>query len=85
LLRAHLDRRGFTDVEIVPLNGEHPAASPVDARSYRLEAAVRDVYGHLPVLIRSAPAAAMYPHHGTRHPHRHGRHHLSRLAPSRPR
>ena len=31
LLRAHLDRRGFTDVEVVPLSGEHPALSPVDA------------------------------------------------------
>jgi len=28
LLRAHLDRRGFTDIEIVKLGGEPPASSP---------------------------------------------------------
>jgi acetylornithine deacetylase/succinyl-diaminopimelate desuccinylase-like protein len=63
LLRAHLDRRGFSDVEVVPLNGEHPAASPVDASIVTAcEAAVREVYGHLPVLIPlSAGSGPMYP------------------------
>ena len=28
LLRAHLDRRGFTDIEIIKLGGEAPASSP---------------------------------------------------------
>ena len=45
LLRAHLDRRGFSDVEIVPLNGEHPATSPVDADIVTAcQSAVREVY-----------------------------------------
>ncbi len=30
LLRAHLDRRGFTDVEIVVLGGHRPGKTPVD-------------------------------------------------------
>jgi len=63
LLRAHLDRRGFTDVEIVPLNGDHPATSAVDAPIVTAcESAVREVYGHLPVLIPlSAGSGPMYP------------------------
>ncbi len=63
MLRAHLDRRGFSDVEVVPLNGEHPAASPVDAAIVTAcESAVREVYGHLPVLIPlSAGSGPMYP------------------------
>ena len=63
LLRAHLDRRGFSDVEIVPLNGEHPATSAVDAPIVAAcQAAVREVYGHEPVLIPlSAGSGPMYP------------------------
>jgi acetylornithine deacetylase/succinyl-diaminopimelate desuccinylase-like protein len=63
LLRAHLDRRGFGDVEIVPLNGEHPAASPVDAPIVAAcQTAVRDVYGHDAVMIPlSAGSGPMYP------------------------
>ncbi len=63
LLRAHLDRRGFNDVEIVPLNGEHPATSAVDAPIVTAcEVAARAVYGHLPVLIPlSAGSGPMYP------------------------
>jgi acetylornithine deacetylase/succinyl-diaminopimelate desuccinylase-like protein len=63
LLRAHLDRRGFGDVEIVPLNGEHPATSAVDAPIVAAcQSAVRDVYGHDPVLIPlSAGSGPMYP------------------------
>ena len=63
LLRAHLDRRGFSDVEVVPLNGEHPAASPVDAPIVAAcQTAVREVYGHDPVLIPlSAGSGPMYP------------------------
>ena len=30
LLRAHLDRRGFTDVEVVQLGGHRPGKTPVD-------------------------------------------------------
>ena len=63
LLRAHLDRRGFGDIEIVPLNGEHPAASPADAPIVAAcQAAVQRVYGHAPVMIPlSAGSGPMYP------------------------
>ena len=63
LLRAHLNRRGFGDVEIVPLNGEHPAASPVDAPIVAAcRTAVQQVYGHDPVMIPlSAGSGPMYP------------------------
>ncbi len=63
LLRAHLDRRGFGDVEIVPLNGEHPAVSTSEAAIVAAcRAAVRDVYQHDPVLIPlSAGSGPMYP------------------------
>ena len=63
LLRAHLDRRGFGDVEIVPLNGEHPALSAVDAPIVAAcQTAVQNVYGHTPVMIPlSAGSGPMYP------------------------
>ncbi len=63
LLRAHLDRRGFTDVEVVPLSGEHPALSAVDADIVTAcQAAARDVYGHEPVMIPLSPGSGpMYP------------------------
>jgi acetylornithine deacetylase/succinyl-diaminopimelate desuccinylase-like protein len=63
LLRAHLDRRGFGDVEIVPLNGEHPATSPIDAPIVAAcQTAVQNVYGHAPVMIPlSAGSGPMYP------------------------
>ncbi len=63
LLRTHLDRRGFGDVEIVPLNGEHPATSPANAAIVAAcQAAVEKVYGHAPVLIPlSAGSGPMYP------------------------
>ncbi len=63
LLRAHLDRRGFGDIEVVPLNGEHPAASPADAPIVAAcQAAVQQVYGQAPVLIPlSAGSGPMYP------------------------
>ncbi len=63
LLRAHLDRRGFGDVEIVPLNGEHPATSAADAPIVAAcQAAVQNVYGHAPVMIPlSAGSGPMYP------------------------
>jgi acetylornithine deacetylase/succinyl-diaminopimelate desuccinylase-like protein len=31
LLRAHLDRRGYTDIEIVQIGGLYPAKTPVDS------------------------------------------------------
>jgi acetylornithine deacetylase/succinyl-diaminopimelate desuccinylase-like protein len=63
LLRAHLDRRGFTDVDVVPLCGEHPALSPVDAKIVRdAQAAAREVYEHEPIMIPlSAGSGPLYP------------------------
>jgi acetylornithine deacetylase/succinyl-diaminopimelate desuccinylase-like protein len=63
LLRAHLDRRGFDDVEIVRLNGEHPAKSPLDAAVVRAAAeAAEVVYGRPPLLHPwAAGSGPMYP------------------------
>lgn len=56
LVRAHLDRRGFSDIEIIPHVGMVGAASdmaaPVVATAV---AAARQVYGHEPIV---------YPNHG---------------------
>ncbi len=51
LLRKHLDRRGFEDVEIIPMSGEHPAKSSPKAVIARaaIEAA-KAVYGQDPVV-----------------------------------
>ena len=63
LLRAHLDRRGFTDVEIVPLSAEHPAVSPVDAKIVgAARAAAREIYGQDPVMHPIVPGSGpMHP------------------------
>jgi acetylornithine deacetylase/succinyl-diaminopimelate desuccinylase-like protein len=51
LLRAHLDRRGFSDIEIVPGHGELPSRWPTDSLPARAAvAACRDVYGVEPVV-----------------------------------
>jgi acetylornithine deacetylase/succinyl-diaminopimelate desuccinylase-like protein len=51
LLRAHLDRRGFADVEIVPFHGEMPARSPSDTAVAKASvAAARETYGTDPVV-----------------------------------
>ena len=63
LLRQHLDRRGFSDVEIVELGGEHPARS--DPQAPIVQAAVeaaRAVYGQEPVVYPlMAGSGPMYP------------------------
>jgi len=63
LLRAHLDRRGFSDIDIVPLSGEHPALSPVEADIVTAcQSAAREVYQHEPVMIPLSPGSGpMYP------------------------
>nr|MDA8219409.1 M20/M25/M40 family metallo-hydrolase [Dehalococcoidales bacterium] len=51
VLREHLDRRGFADVEIIPSAGMMPAKSPLDAPI--VEKAVetaREVYGVEPIV-----------------------------------
>ena len=51
LLRAHLDRRGFEDVEIVPGHGEPPSRWPTDSLTAKAAVdACRGAYGTEPVV-----------------------------------
>jgi acetylornithine deacetylase/succinyl-diaminopimelate desuccinylase-like protein len=51
LLRAHLDRRGFSDIEILPGHGEPPSRWPTDSITARAAiAACRAAYGTEPVV-----------------------------------
>ena len=51
LLRAHLDRRGFSDIEITPMHGEKPSRWPADtAVAIAAIAACRATYGVEPVV-----------------------------------
>ncbi|TMK26946.1 MAG: M20/M25/M40 family metallo-hydrolase [Actinobacteria bacterium] len=51
LLRAHLDRRGFEDVEIRPGHGEPPSRWPTDSVTAKAAVdACRDTYGTEPVV-----------------------------------
>ena len=55
LLRAHLDRRGFHDVEFTAEEGEHPYRGPADAPLVRAVAAVaQEAFGRPPVLVPSS-------------------------------
>ncbi len=58
LLRAHLDRRDFDDVEITNLNGMRPARSPLDASLVQasIEAA-RATYGTEPIIYPTSPGS----------------------------
>lgn len=64
LLRRHLDRRGFDDIEIVLTeNGEHVARSPLDSAIVRSAiAAARSVYATEPIVYPTmAGSGPMYP------------------------
>ena len=51
LLRAHLDHRGFEDVEVVPGHGEPPSRWPTDSVTARAAVdACRSAYGSEPVV-----------------------------------
>jgi acetylornithine deacetylase/succinyl-diaminopimelate desuccinylase-like protein len=51
LLRAHLDRRGFGDVEMIPSHGEAPSRWPTDSLAARAAVeACRATYGTDPVV-----------------------------------
>jgi len=51
LLRKYLDRRSFTDIEIVPMHGERSAKAPPDAPVVKAaSAAAEAVYGQSPVI-----------------------------------
>jgi acetylornithine deacetylase/succinyl-diaminopimelate desuccinylase-like protein len=55
LLRAHLDRHGFSDVEFSAEEGEHPYRGPTDAPLVRAVAAVaEEAFGKPAVLIPSS-------------------------------
>jgi acetylornithine deacetylase/succinyl-diaminopimelate desuccinylase-like protein len=63
LLRKHLDKRGFSDIEIKFSDGEHPALSPVDGPLAKASiAAAKKVYGAPPVVHPlMAGSGPMYP------------------------
>jgi acetylornithine deacetylase/succinyl-diaminopimelate desuccinylase-like protein len=63
LLRQHLDKRGFNDIEVVPMHGEHSAKTPSDAPIVKTAiAAVKAVYGQNPVVYPlTAGSGPMYP------------------------
>jgi acetylornithine deacetylase/succinyl-diaminopimelate desuccinylase-like protein len=63
LLRQHLDKRGFGDIEIVPFAGEHTAHSSPEAGIVQAAIrAARTVYGADPVIYpRMAGSGPMYP------------------------
>ncbi|MDE3113331.1 MAG: M20/M25/M40 family metallo-hydrolase, partial [Chloroflexota bacterium] len=62
VLRKHLDRRGFTDVEVEPAHGELPSRWPADTEVARAAvSALRATYGTDPVvyplMVGSGPMA----------------------------
>ena len=63
LLRAHLDRHGFGDIEARLLAAEHPAKTALDAPLVRaMQTVVRELYGHEPVTVPLTPGSGpMYP------------------------
>jgi acetylornithine deacetylase/succinyl-diaminopimelate desuccinylase-like protein len=63
LLRQHLDQRGFTDIEVMPINGLYPAKAPLDAPVVKaVIAAAQAVYEQEPVLYPlMAGSGPMYP------------------------
>jgi hypothetical protein len=50
LLRAHLDKRGFTDIEIVDLGSYDPNSTPFDSRATRAQLAVYRAGGIEPLI-----------------------------------
>lgn len=63
LLRAHLDRRGFTDIALTRYSAEHSSRTRPDAAVVQAAIrAARAVYGQDPVLYpRSGGSGPMYP------------------------
>ena len=62
LLREHLDRRGFSDIDVTPMHGEKPSRWPADTDVAKAAiAACRDTYGTDPVvyplMVGSGPMA----------------------------
>jgi acetylornithine deacetylase/succinyl-diaminopimelate desuccinylase-like protein len=63
LIREHLDRRGFSDIEVRLLGGEEPADSPADSHITRAAIkAAQQIWDKDPVVIpRFAGSGPMYP------------------------
>jgi acetylornithine deacetylase/succinyl-diaminopimelate desuccinylase-like protein len=63
LVRKHLERRGFGDIEVALMVGEHAARTPADALLARVAVdAATMVYGVSPVVMPLSPASGpMYP------------------------
>ena len=63
LLRAHLDKRGFNDIEIRLIGGEEPADSPADSRiKDAAVAAAQATWNKTPIIFpRFAGSGPMYP------------------------
>jgi acetylornithine deacetylase/succinyl-diaminopimelate desuccinylase-like protein len=59
LLREHLDRRGFEDIGITDLGGEHPFWTPIDAPIVDAAArAAEEVFGQVAIRNFSSPGTA---------------------------
>lgn len=57
LLRRHLDKHGFADIEIHPYGQEHPTKTdPDSALAQSVSEAARKVYGKQPVITPMSPA-----------------------------
>jgi acetylornithine deacetylase/succinyl-diaminopimelate desuccinylase-like protein len=63
LLRAHLDKRSFSDIEIRLLGGEEPADSEIDSRITRAAIAASQATGNKTPIIspRTPGSGPMYP------------------------
>lgn len=56
LLRKHLDKHGFQDIEIIPYSGEHPAKTDLqDPLVQTVIQNVEKVYGRPPTINRMSP------------------------------
>lgn len=63
LLRQHLDRRGFSDVEVELLNAEKPAKSDFNSAIAKADrAAIKEIYGQEPIIYPMiAGTGPLYP------------------------
>lgn len=58
LLEAHLDRRGFEDIEVRDLEGEPPARTPIDSKFVKLVKEVsKKTYEKKPVIHPTSPGS----------------------------
>ena len=58
LLKAHLKKQGFDDIEVTPLNGEHPARTPLDEPLAKVVVrTAQEIYEKKPVVQPTSPAS----------------------------